>query len=107
MFKNLFAPENLINLLLIFVPIAIVLELIHANPIAIFAASGMAFIPLAGSMGRATEHLAGKLGAGWGGLLNAAFGNAAELSIAIRAWRTGWFDLLDASIPGSVIGNGM
>jgi len=105
MLKKLFAPENLINLLLIFVPIAIALELIHANPIAIFAASGMAIIPLAGWMGRATEHLAEKLGEGLGGLLNATFGNAAELIIALMALRKGLFDVVKASITGSIIGN--
>jgi len=105
MLKNLFALENLINLLLIFVPIAVVLELIHANPIAIFAASGLAIIPLAGWMGRATEHLAEKLGEGLGGLLNATFGNAAELIIAMMALRKGLFDVVKASITGSIIGN--
>jgi Ca2+:H+ antiporter len=105
MFKKLFAPENLINLLLIFVPIAIALELIHANPIAIFAASGLAIVPLAGWMGRATEHLAEKLGEGLGGLLNATFGNAAELIIALMALRKGLFDVVKASITGSIIGN--
>ncbi len=105
MFKKLFALENLINLLLIFVPIAIVLELIHANPIAIFAASGIAIIPLAGWMGRATEHLAEKMGEGMGGLLNATFGNAAELIIALMALRKGLFDVVKASITGSIIGN--
>ena len=105
MLKKLFAPENLINLLLIFVPVAIALELIHANPIAIFAASGMAIIPLAGWMGRATEHLAEKLGEGLGGLLNATFGNAAELIIALMALRKGLFDVVKASITGSIIGN--
>src|SRR5215468_520133 len=103
MLKKLFAPENLINLLLIFVPIAIALELIHANPIAIFAASGMAIIPLAGWMGRATEHLAEKLGEGLGGLLNATFGNAAELIIALMALRKGLFDVVKASIIGNVL----
>src|SRR5499426_1389109 len=105
MLKKLFAPENLINLLLIFVPIAIVLELIHANPIAIFAASGLAIIPLAGWMGRATEHLAEKIGQGLGGLLNATFGNAAELIIALMALRKGLFDVVKASLTGSIIGN--
>ena len=105
MFKKLFALENLINLLLIFVPIAIVLELLHANPIAIFAASGLAIIPLAGWMGRATEHLAEKLGEGLGGLLNATFGNAAELIIALMALRKGLYDVVKASITGSIIGN--
>ncbi len=105
MIKKLFAPENLLNLLLIFVPIAVVLELMHANPIAIFAASALAIIPLAGLMGRATEHLAEKLGQGIGGLLNATFGNAAELIIALVALRKGLYDVVKASITGSIIGN--
>src|SRR5215475_13749216 len=105
MLKKVFAPENLFNWLLVFVPIAVVLELMHANPIAIFAASGLAIIPLAGWMGRATEHLSEKLGEGLGGLLNATFGNAAELIIALMALRKGLFDVVKASITGSIIGN--
>src|SRR5262245_62299960 len=92
MLKKLFAPENLLNLLLVFVPIAVVLEFMHANPIAIFAASGLAIIPLAGWMGGATEHLSEKLGEGLGGLLNATFGSAAALIMALSALRTGRFD---------------
>jgi Ca2+:H+ antiporter len=105
MLKKLLAPENLLNLFLVCVPIAVVLELAHANPIAIFAASALAIIPLAGWMGRATEHLAEKLGEGLGGLLNATFGNAAELIIALMALRKGLFDVVKASITGSIIGN--
>jgi Ca2+:H+ antiporter len=105
MLRKLFAPENLLNLLLIFVPIAAVLEFMHANPIAIFATSALAIIPLAGWMGRATEHLAEKMGEGMGGLLNATFGNAAELIIALMALRRGLFDVVKASITGSIIGN--
>jgi len=56
-------------------------------------------------MGRATEHLAERLGEGIGGLLNATFGNAAELIIAIMALRKGLFDVVKASITGSIIGN--
>ncbi len=105
MIRKLFAPENLLNWLLIFVPAAIILELMHASPIAIFATSSLAIIPLAGWMGRATEHLAEKLGEGIGGLLNATFGNAAELIIALMAMRQGLFDVVKASITGSIIGN--
>ncbi len=105
MLKDLFAPQNLMNLLLVFVPIAAVLEFTHANPIMIFAASALAIIPLAGWMGRATEHLAEKLGEGIGGLLNATFGNAAELIIALMALRKGLFEVVKASITGSIIGN--
>ena len=103
--KDLFTPQNLLNLLLVFVPIAAVLEFTHANPIMIFTASALAIIPLAGWMGRATEHLAEKLGEGIGGLLNATFGNAAELIIALMALRKGLFEVVKASITGSIIGN--
>jgi Ca2+:H+ antiporter len=68
-------------------------------------ASSLAIIPLAGLMGRATEHLAERLGAGLGGLLNASFGNAAELIIALMALRAGLLDVVKASITGSIIGN--
>ncbi|HQR40938.1 MAG TPA: calcium/proton exchanger [Blastocatellia bacterium] len=105
MLKRLFAAENILNLLLVFVPIAIVLELTHANAIAIFATSCLAVVPLAGLMGKATEHLAERLGEGIGGLLNATFGNAAELIIAIMALRAGLYDVVKASITGSIIGN--
>lgn len=105
MLNKLFAPQNLLNLLLIFVPVAAVLEFIHANSIAIFATSALAIIPLAGWMGRATEHLAEKMGEGRGGLLNATFGNAAELIIALVALNKGLFDVVKASITGSIIGN--
>jgi Ca2+:H+ antiporter len=103
MFKKLFAGKNILNWLLIFIPAAIVLEFMHADPIAIFIASALAIIPLAGWMGRATEHLAEKLGEGIGGLLNATFGNAAELIIALMALRRGLYDVVKASITGSII----
>ncbi|HEX8905618.1 MAG TPA: calcium/proton exchanger, partial [Longimicrobiaceae bacterium] len=64
-----------------------------------------AVIPLAGLMGHATEQLAEQMGEGVGGLLNATFGNAAELIIAVIALRAGFFDLVKASITGSIIGN--
>jgi len=105
MFKKLFALENLLNWLLVAVPVAAVLEFTHASPLAVFLTSAAAIIPLAGLMGRATEHLASKLGEGIGGLLNATFGNAAELIIAIMALRRGLFDVVKASITGSIIGN--
>ena len=91
--------------LLIFVPIALVLEWTHAPAVAVFGTSAAAIIPLAAFMGRATEHLASKLGAGVGGLLNATFGNAAELIIAMIALRAGLHDVVKASITGSIIGN--
>ena len=56
-------------------------------------------------MGRATEQLAEQMGEGVGGLLNATFGNAAELIIALAALRAGLHDVVKASIVGSIIGN--
>ena len=104
--SKLLTPENILNLLLVFVPIAIVLEyVVHARPTWIFVTSCLAIIPLAGLMGKATEHLAEKVGEGIGGLLNATFGNAAELIIAIMALRAGLYDVVKASITGSIIGN--
>jgi Ca2+:H+ antiporter len=103
--KNLFSAENILNLLLVFLPIAFVLEWMHAPPVWVFAASALAIVPLAGLMGKATEHLAETLGEGIGGLLNATFGNAAELIIAIIALQKGLYDVVKASITGSIIGN--
>ncbi len=102
---GLLSFENALNALFIFVPIAIVLEVIHASPVAIFLSSCAAIIPLAGLMGKATEHLAEQMGEGVGGLLNATFGNAAELIIALMALRAGLTDVVKASITGSIIGN--
>ena len=93
--------------LLIFVPIAIVLRFVPGieNPTALFIVSCLAIIPLAGWMGTATEHLAERLGQGIGGLLNATFGNAAELIIALFALSKGLDGVVKASITGSIIGN--
>jgi len=73
----------------------------------LFVMSGIAIVPLAGLMGRATENLAVTLGEGLGGLLNATFGNAAELIIALMALRAGpaMYPLVKASLTGSIIGN--
>jgi Ca2+:H+ antiporter len=103
--RNLFSLENILNLLLVFVPVAFIAHWLGASPVAVFFTSAVAIIPLAGLMGRATEALAVKLGEGIGGLLNATFGNAAELIIALMALRAGLHDVVKASITGSIIGN--
>src|SRR5690349_2109909 len=92
--------------LLLFVPAAIALEFLAPDRyLLIFASSCLAIIPLAAWMGRATEQLAERLGEGVGGLLNATFGNAAELIIALAALRAGLPDVVKASIAGSIVGN--
>src|SRR5690348_6245540 len=92
--------------LLLFVPVAIALEFLAPDRyLLIFASSCLAIIPLAAWMGHATEQLAERLGEGVGGLLNATFGNAAELIIALAALRAGLPDVVKASITGSIVGN--
>ena len=92
--------------LLGFVPVAILLEwLSPENHTAVFVTSVLAILPLAAMIGRATDVLADRLGGGIGGLLNATFGNAAELIIGALALREGLIDLVKASLTGSIIGN--
>lgn len=96
----------LMNWLLVFVPVAIGLEFLTPDRhILIFIISSLAILPLAGWMGRATEQLAERMGEGVGGLLNATFGNAAELIIAIVALQAGLHEVVEASIVGSIVGN--
>lgn len=91
--------------LLLAVPAALLLEWRHADGVWIFIAACLAVVPLAGLMGRATENLAEALGPNIGGLLNATFGNAAELIIGLIALRDGKTELVKASIIGSILGN--
>ena len=98
-------PGRLLLALLIFVPLAALGDWLRWGALPIFAFACIAIIPLAGLMGEATEHLAARLGAGVGGLLNATFGNAAELIIAVMALRKGLPDVVKASLTGSILGN--
>lgn len=93
-------------LLLLAVPASIVLErVIHGSALAIFVVACLGILPLASYMGEATEHLAQRTGPMIGGLLNATFGNAAELIISIVALQAGLIQLVKASITGSILGN--
>ncbi len=93
--------------LLVFVPIALAIRYVPAwrNDTALFIVAALALIPIAGWMGHATEQLAHRMGEGIGGLLNASFGNAAELIIALIALRAGQIEVVKASITGSIVGN--
>ena len=98
-------PKNPIYYLLILVPVAIIAELSHIDPVIVFILSAAGLIPLAKLIGEATEELAIYTGPKLGGLLNATLGNAAELIITIFAIQAGLLDLVRASITGSIIGN--
>jgi Ca2+:H+ antiporter len=94
-----------LQLLLIFLPVALLAHFADIGEIFVFAASALAIIPLAKILGEATEVLAEKTGPRIGGLLNATFGNAAELIITLAAIRAGQMQLVLASITGSILGN--
>ena len=91
--------------LLLFIPIAFIVKFLHLSEIWLFVTSAAAIIPLAKILGAATEELALRVGSGIGGLLNATFGNAVEMIIAFFALQAGLYEVVKASITGSIIGN--
>jgi Ca2+:H+ antiporter len=101
----LFSAQGWPYLLVPFIPIAVLLELVHADPVPVFITSALGVIPTAALMGRATEELAARSGPGIGGLLNVTFGNAPELIIALFALGAGLHEVVKASIIGSMLGN--
>jgi Ca2+:H+ antiporter len=97
--------KNFLSALLLFIPISIAGYFLHWSAPAIFITSCLAIIPLAAWMGTATEEIAVVMGPSLGGLLNATFGNATELIIAIVALNAGLVDVVKASLTGSIVGN--
>lgn len=103
--------------LLLAVPASVAMGYFDASPVLVFATACLAVLPLASLMGEATEHVAARTGPTIGGLLNATFGNAAELIIAIMGLRAAaqaladpakvatYVNVVKASITGSIIGN--
>jgi calcium/proton exchanger (cax) len=75
------------------------------NSTAMFILTCAAIVPLAGYLGMATEGIAVYTGPKAGGFLNATFGNATELIISFFAIKAGLFDVVKASLAGSVLGN--
>ncbi len=96
---------KILRYLLVFVPISFIGEYLDFPQTWMFLLSALAIIPLAGLMGEATEEISFYSGPRVGGFLNATFGNATELIIAFFAMKAGLFDVVKASIAGSVIGN--
>jgi Ca2+:H+ antiporter len=94
-----------LNVLLIAAPISWGLELTAPGTSWVFLTAAVSLVPLAGLIGLGTEELAHRSGPAWGGFLNATFGNAAELIIAIVALNEGHIALVKASITGSILGN--
>src|SRR6187401_1026827 len=89
-----------------FAPLVVLLHyLVHPPETVEFVLAAISLIPLAWLIGEATEHAAEHTGPGIGGFLNASFGNAPELIIALIAVNDGLTDVVRGSLSGSVIGN--
>ncbi|MGQ4646855.1 calcium/proton exchanger [Lyngbya aestuarii] len=97
--------NTILSVFLIFVPISIAAHFAEWGSTVIFVTSGLAIIPLAAFMGAATEEIAVVVGPNLGGLLNATFGNATELIIALIALNAGLVNVVKATITGSLISN--
>lgn len=98
--------KNLFSLgLLIFIPISIAAEYLEWGTLTVFITSAIAIIPLAIWLSTATEEVAVVVGSSIGGLLNAVFGNATELIIALAALKAGLVDIVKASITGTIVSN--
>lgn len=99
------AMKRYLIYLSVFIPLAFISSRLGWNPVLTFAFSAIGIIPMADLIGTATEELAVHTGPTLGGLLNATLGNAAELIITILALREGLYELVLASITGSILGN--
>jgi Ca2+:H+ antiporter len=93
---------------LLFLPVAAALQLLApCQQLLIFFSSALAIVPLVSWIARSTEHLASRTSDQLGGLLNATFGNAAELIIGLSALRAGLYEVVKASLVGSIVGNNL
>ena len=97
--------RRVLSALLVLGPVVIAVDRIGAGEITLFVLAAAALIPLAWIIGEATEHAAHHTGPGIGGFLNATFGNAPELIIALFAVSDGLTEVVRGSLSGSVIGN--
>ncbi|EAW18261.1 hydrogen/calcium exchanger domain-containing protein [Aspergillus fischeri NRRL 181] len=93
------------NLLLIAAPVGIALNYVDVDPVAVFVVNFVAIIPLAAMLGYATEEIAMRTGETIGGLLNASFGNAVELIVAIIALVDKEVLIVQTSLIGSMLSN--
>jgi Ca2+:H+ antiporter len=99
------AKNILFLILLLFIPVSLAAHFLEWGDLIVFITAGLAILPLAAWMGEATEEIAVVVGPSLGGLLNATFGNATELIIALVALNAGLIDVVKASITGSIISN--
>ncbi|BAP18001.1 calcium/proton exchanger [cyanobacterium endosymbiont of Epithemia turgida] len=97
--------KNLLFLLLLFIPLSFAANYFQWGSKVVFITAALAIVPLAAFMGEVTEAIAVVVGPNLGGLLNATFGNATELILALIALKEGLIGVVKATITGSIIGN--
>ncbi|MEM9540849.1 MAG: calcium/proton exchanger [Cyanobacteria bacterium P01_E01_bin.42] len=97
--------SKILYILLIFIPVSVAAHYLGWGSAIVFVTAGLAIIPLAALMGTATEEIAIVVGPNLGGLLNATFGNATELIIALVALNSGLVEVVKATVTGSIISN--
>jgi Ca2+:H+ antiporter len=103
--KSLLSFKTLVVLACLgFIPISWAAEYLHWGDLAVFSTSVLAIVPLSIILSTATEKIAVVTGPSLGGLVNAIFGNATELILALVALRAGLVDIVEASITGSILG---
>jgi Ca2+:H+ antiporter len=98
-------PKPSLNWLFVFIPVSVALEYAHVPDPVLFFSAALAIVPIARMIVLATEQIATRTGDAIGGLLNATFGNAPEMIIAVVALRAGFYDMVRASIIGSILAN--
>ena len=102
--NRLVSARGLLNGLIVFVPLAMLGEHLGFGAVFVFAAAAISCVPLSYWLGQATEALGTRLGPVSGGLLNATFGNAAELIISVIALNHGLHVVVRTSLIGSILG---
>jgi Ca2+:H+ antiporter len=103
MLRDIFGSP--LNVLLVAAPVSWALAMTSPDSPWVFLVASLSLVPLAGLIGLGTEELAKRAGPTLGGVLNATFGNAAELIIGVIALEKGHIALVKASITGSIVGN--
>jgi Ca2+:H+ antiporter len=102
--KSGFLTGAIATAILVFIPLSCVAKYQHWGDLSVFVTSALAIIPLSIVLSTATEKIAMVTGPSIGGLVNAVFGNATELILALMALRAGLVDIVKSSITGSILG---
>lgn len=97
--------SSYLNVLLLAIPVGLTAGALGANPTLVFVANFLALLPLALILGEITEDLALRFGDAVGGLLNATFGNVVEMILGLAALNRGLYEVVAASLIGSILSN--